>query len=304
MKIGYIGLGKMGKNMVLRLLEGGAEVVAWNRSPEPRAEVAKAGASTTETPVELVQSLESPRIIWLMLPSGAPTDEILHQIKPHLSKGDLVVDGANAYYKDSIRRGQELAEMGVRFMDIGVSGGPRGAREGACLMIGGEKGDVETLKPVIEAAAAPEGWQHLGPVGAGHFAKMVHNGIEYGMMQAIAEGAAILKQSPYHYDLAQVFNLYNHQSVITSRLVGWAESAFKDDPELSHISSAISHTGEGAWTVDTAKELGVDVPVITESLEVRKRSSVEPENFRNKVVSALRGQFGGHAVAKHESHNA
>ena len=233
-----------------------------------------------------------------MLPSGEVTDDILQKISPLLSKNDLVVDGANAFYKDSVRRAGDLQKHGVHFMDIGVSGGPSGARGGACLMIGGEKADVNRLAPIIEAAAAPGAWAHLGAVGAGHFAKMVHNGVEYGMMQAIAEGAAVLEKSAYAYDLAKVFHLYNQQSVITSRLVGWAENALKSDPELISISSTISHTGEGEWTVKTARELDVDVPIIAESLEVRKRSKDEPENFRNKVVSALRGQFGGHSVGR------
>ncbi len=298
MKLGYVGLGKMGKNMVLRLHEQGIEIVAWNRSPEPREEVKKAGVNTAESVQELIKQLEAPRIVWLMLPQGEPTDAILHEITPLLSAGDLVIDGANSFYKDTLRRSEDLAKKNIRFMDVAVSGGPRGAREGACLMIGGEKTDVEQIMPIIAAAAAPQAWQHFGPVGAGHFAKMVHNGIEYGMMQAIAEGAAVLKNSQFKYDLAQVFNLYNHRSVIESRLVGWGEAAFKDDPELENISSTISHTGEGEWTIKTAKELGVAIPVIEESFKVRVRSANEPENFRNKVVSALRGQFGGHKVEK------
>jgi len=298
MKIGYVGLGKMGKNMVLRLLEQGVEVVAWNRSPEPREEVAKAGAKTVEQVIDLANALPAPRTIWLMLPQGAPTDEILHELTPHLASGDLVIDGGNAFYKDTLRHAEELKAHGIRFMDIGVSGGPKGAREGACLMIGGADEDVAQIHELIEKAAAPDAYQHFGPAGAGHFAKMVHNGIEYGMMQALAEGAAILKQSQFNYDLAQVFNLYNHRSVIESRLVGWAEAALKNDPELSNISSSIKYTGEGEWTIATAKELGIDVPVIEDSFTVRVKSAEEPENFRNKVVSALRGQFGGHAVTK------
>lgn len=301
MKIGYIGLGKMGKNMCLRLLEQGIEVVAWNRSPEPRVEVAEAGALAVDSPEAVIKALSAPRVVWLMLPSGSVTDDILNQIKPHLRNGDLVIDGANALYKDSIRRAQELESVGVHFVDIGVSGGPKGARDGACLMIGGADEDVVRIKPVIEAAAAPDAWAHLGPVGAGHFAKMVHNGIEYGMMQAIAEGAAVLQKSPFEYDMEQVFALYNKRSVIESRLVEWGRQAFADDPELAGISSVISHTGEGAWTVEAAHEFGVVVPVIEESLEVRKRSAEEPENFGNKVVSALRGKFGGHSVMKHEA---
>ncbi len=294
--MGYIGLGKMGKNMVLRLLEHQIEIVAWNRSPEPLNEVVAAGALPATDLPHLVDQLPSPRVIWLMLPAGEVTDTILTELQPLLTAGDLVVDGANAFYQDSLRRAEQLKQTGVHFVDIGVSGGPKGAREGACLMIGGETEDVDRLQPVIEAAAAPQAQAHFGGIGSGHFAKMVHNGVEYGMMQAIAEGAAVLEKSPFNYDLAQVFELYNQRSVIESRLVGWTVNAVKDNPKLEGVSSTIKHTGEGEWTIKTAEALGVQVPVIKTSFDVRVNSANEPESFRNKVVSALRGQFGGHAV--------
>jgi 6-phosphogluconate dehydrogenase len=183
-------------------------------------------------------------------------------------------------------------------MDVGVSGGPKGAREGACLMIGGSKSDFERLNDLWVALAAPGAFRHLGTVGAGHFAKMVHNGIEYGMMQAIAEGAAVLKASAFNIDMSAVFDIYQHRSVIESRLVGWTGEALTEDPELSTISSKIDHTGEGEWTIEAAKELGIEVPIIAESLEVRKRSTAESDNYRDKAVSAMRGKFGGHKVAK------
>lgn len=292
MKIGYVGLGKMGANMVLRLRERGIEVVAWNRSDHDLKDVA--------TIEELVGRLETPRIIWLMLPQGGPTDEVLAKLAPLLSPGDLVIDGANAFYKDSHRRARQLKDAGIRFMDIGVSGGPQGARRGACLMVGGEKDDYKEVLPLIKAAAAPGAYGYFGKAGAGHFVKMVHNGIEYGMMEAIAEGAAVLKASSYNFELAKIMRVYNKGSVIQSRLVGWAEEALKEDESLSDISSTIGHTGEGEWTVNTARELNVEPAVIETSFKIRVNSgNVEPSSpngFRNKVVSALRGRFGGHDV--------
>lgn len=305
MKIGYIGLGKMGKNMVLNLLEKGIEIVAWNRSPEPREEVKAAGAETVENPKDLVKVLRTGKesiIVWMMLPAGETTDEFIDKLLPLLKPGDLLIDGANSFYKDSIRRGEALRSKDIHFMDIGVSGGPKGARTGACLMIGGDEKDVEEIKELILAASAPDAWGHFGKVGAGHFAKMVHNGIEYGMMEAIAEGAAILKASDFNFNLADVFRVYNNRSVIESRLVGWTQEALEEDPGLSEYSSKINHTGEGEWTIKTAEELGVDAEVIEESFEVRVESgSVDensPDGFRNKAVSAMRGKFGGHSVNK------
>lgn len=302
MKIGYIGLGKMGKNMVLRLLEQGIEVVVWNRSDEPLEEVVAKGAIKAADLNDLVSKLENPRIIWLMLTAGEVTDEFINKLSEILKPEDLIIDGGNSFYKGSIRREGALRSQGIHFMDIGVSGGPKGAREGACLMIGGSAEDFKKIEPLTKAAAAPGAYAHLGKVGAGHFAKMVHNGIEYGMMEAIAEGSAILKTSEFEYDFAKLFGLYNHRSVIESRLVEWTKEAFEEDPNLSDISSEIKSTGEGKWTVETAKELGIDVPVLKESVLVRENSSSisedSAEGFRNRVVSAMRGKFGGHEVKK------
>jgi len=291
MKIGFVGLGKMGKGLVLAMREKGIEVLAWNRTPNEVSNVASVE--------EMISQLEGgKRIIWLMLPAGSVVDEMITKVRPLLSPGDLIIDGANSNYKDDLRRVGELAEDGVAYMDVGVSGGPKGAREGACLLIGGEKTKFEELIPLWSAVSAPNSFKYFGKTGAGHFAKMVHNGIEYGMMQAIAEGAAVLKQSEFEYNLADVFELYNNNSVIVSSLVGWTKEALAEDPNLESISSKIDHTGEGEWTVEAAKELGVEVPIIKESLEVRKRSSVQSDNFRDKVVSAMRGKFGGHPVKK------
>jgi len=300
MAIGYIGLGKMGKSMVFHLLEKDIPVVAWNRSPEPRYEVSEAGAIGVESIEELVTTLETPRIVWLMLPPGSPTEEMIKTLSPLLDEGDLIIDGGNSFYKDSIRHAKELHGNGIHFMDIGVSGGPDGARNGACLMIGGDPQDYPHIEQLIQAISVPDGYVYCGEVGAGHFAKMVHNGIEYGMMEAIAEGASVLKHSPFNFDLTSVFCAFNKGSVIQSSLIGWGEEAFRENPNLDAVASHIDHTGEGEWTVKTAKELNVPVPVIKSSYDVRVKSSKDewdsPAGFRNKVVSALRGKFGGHDV--------
>lgn len=302
MQIGYIGLGRMGKNMVLRLVEQGIQVVAWNRSTGPLTEVVQAGAEGSSSIKDLVHQLPAPRIIWLMLPAGDVTDEYIDQLLPLLSEGDLIIDGGNSFYKDTLRRAAKITPTGIHFMDIGTSGGPDGARHGACLMIGGNLTDYDNIKELVVAASAPDAYGYFGPVGSGHFAKMVHNGIEYGMMEAIGEGAAILKNSQFDFDLGEVFRVYNHRSVIESRLVGWTQEALAEDPELSQISSVIKSTGEGEWTVKTAQELGIEAPVISASWDVRQASDQvkedSPEGFRNKVVSAQRGKFGKHAVTK------
>ncbi|PIZ46099.1 6-phosphogluconate dehydrogenase (decarboxylating) [candidate division WWE3 bacterium CG_4_10_14_0_2_um_filter_41_14] len=297
MQLGYVGLGKMGKNMVLRLHEKNVNVVAWNRSQQPREVVSHVGVTTVEHLEDLPNKLASPRIIWLMLPAGEITDNAIQTLLPHISPGDLIIDGANSYYKDTLRRKEKVLKAEVRFMDIGVSGGPEGARNGACLMIGGEKADFNTLTPLFEKLSAPDAFGYFGQHGAGHFAKMVHNGIEYGMMQAIAEGAAVLNESPeFDLDLTEIFRVYNNKSVIESRLVGWTKNALEADPKLVNISSKINHSGEGEWTVKTAREYDIEVPIIETSLDVRKQSSQNSNSFRDKVVSAMRGQFGGHDV--------
>lgn len=318
MKIGYIGLGRMGKNMVLRQLEQGTEVTAWNRSAQPgeklkqEAKELKTGSGNlqiAESLDELVASLEHPRTIWLMVSAGPAIDEILNQLAEKLKPGDLVIDGGNSFYTDTLKRAEMLAQKMIHFMDAGTSGGIEGARNGACIMVGGTKEDYERVKPILEAAAQKDGYAYLGPVGAGHFAKTIHNGIEYGMMEAIGEGAAILRNSPFNYDLREVFRIYNTGSIIESRLVGWSLAEFKNDPTLSNISSVIGSGGgagkiraEAHWTVELAKEMGIDTPVIEASVKVRDNSDKDPKNspngFRNKVVAAMRWQFGRHPVKK------
>jgi 6-phosphogluconate dehydrogenase len=302
MKIGYVGLGRMGKNMVLHLLEQGEEVVAWNRSPEPLEEVVAAGAVAATDLADLVSKLDTPRVIWLMLPAGDVTDEFIDKILPLLSKGDLLIDGGNSFYKDTLKRAEKIKATGVHFMDIGTSGGPGGSRTGACLMIGGDKADFEQIKDLCAKISAPDAFGHFGPVGAGHFAKMVHNGIEYGMMEAISEGAAILKASPFDLDMVEIFRVYNNRSVVESRLVGWALDALKEDAELTNYSSKIGHTGEGEWTVKVAQEMGVEARVIKDSFDIRVESETvdesSPDGYRNKLTSAMRGKFGQHEVGK------
>lgn len=299
MRIGFIGLGKMGKNMVLRLLGSKIEVVAFNRSEEPRKEVVGKGAEEAPSYDELVSKLQAPRVIWLMVPHTA-VDQVLTELVPKLSAGDMVVDGGNCYYKDTIRRGEELASKQIRFMDVGVSGGPDGALNGACLMIGGSQEDFKQLEDFFRIMSAPNAYGYFGTLGAGHFAKMVHNGIEYGMMEAIAEGATALRYSNFPFNLTEVFRVYNNRSVIESRLVGWAAEALSQD--LSNVTTVVATTGEGEWTVKAAREKFLKLPVIEESLEVRKNSAQDaedsPEGFRNKILMALRQKFGHHSTEK------
>lgn len=295
MHIGYVGLGKMGINMVFHLLDQGIKVSAWNRSPEPRTIVANAGAVIVDEVTDLPAALSgSPRIIWLMLPAGNLIDEFIDTLLPLLTPGEVIIDGANSNYKDTKRRAEKFKGTGVHFMDVGVSGGPEGARNGACLMIGGEEEVYHQLTDLWTAIAAPEAFSYFGSHGAGHFVKMVHNGIEYGMMQAIAEGLAVLHQNDdYELDHTEVLRVYNNRSVIESRLVGWAKKAISEEADLANTTSLIGHTGEGRWTIDVAKELGLEVPVIEAAYQARLESTAESNSFRDKVVQALRIQFGG-----------
>jgi len=293
--IGYIGLGKMGVGMALRLREHGFKVAAFNRGEDGRKQARKKGLKVADSLEELVNALPKPRVLWLMV-SSAGVDETLDKLIPLLSRDDTVIDGGNCFYEDTMRRANVLKRKGIHMLDAGVSGGPSGARRGACVMVGGEARLFKKFEHVFRSAAAPGALLYAGKSGAGHFVKMVHNGIEYGMMQAIAEGFEILKKSPFKLTLGQVAKLYNNRSVIESRLVGWLESAYKKYGEnLKDISSTVAHTGEGEWTVKTAKKLGVTVDIIKASLEFRKNSAKKPR-YAGKVLSALRNQFGGHSV--------
>lgn len=300
MKIGYIGLGKMGYGMVLNLLEHGHQVVAYNRSPEPIKELEKKGAVPAFTIKELTEKLEGQKIIWLMVPWQV-VDSVIDEVLPFLKEGDILIDGGNSPYVETIRRAKVVTGKGVHFMDIGVSGGPSGARNGACMMVGGEKEDFDFMKGVIKDLCVENGFGYMGKHGAGHFVKMIHNGIEYGMMQAIGEGFEVMKKAPeFDVNLLEVTKVYNHGSVIESRLVGWLQSAYeKYGEDLKEISGEISHSGEGLWTVESAKRNNVPVPIIEASLKFREDSNGNP-SYTGQVVSALRNQFGGHDVSKNK----
>lgn len=295
MTLGYIGLGKMGINMCMLLKEHGHEVVAWNRSKEGKKRGREAGLRVADSLEELALNLPERKIIWLMVSQGA-VDEILKNILPMLNRGDILVDGGNCFYKDTIRRAKILKKRGIKFLDAGVSGGPSGARRGASIMVGGDKTAYEKILPIIKAASAAGAYQYLGSHGAGHFVKMVHNGIEYGMMQAIAEGFSVLKKSPFKLNLKQVAGLYNNRSVIESRLIGWLVSGFERFGEdLKNVSGSVAHTGEGEWAVKTAKKFGLPVKVIEDAFRFRV-ASAKNSSYAGKILSALRNQFGGHSV--------
>ncbi|MEX0622188.1 MAG: decarboxylating 6-phosphogluconate dehydrogenase [Candidatus Woykebacteria bacterium] len=301
MQIGYFGLGKMGFNMVLRLLDKGYDVVACNRSPEPIKEAAKAGANTAFTCADLAKHLSTPRTVWIMVPAGKPVDDVIFgegNLASLLEKGDAIIDGGNSFYKESIARYKKLKGKGINFLDVGVSGGPTGARSGASIMVGGDLEIFKKYEPLFKDLAVPSGHRYMGPVGAGHFVKMVHNGIEYGMMQAIGEGFEVLKAAPFKLDLRAIAEIYSHGTVIESRLINWLKSAYKTYGEdLEGISGSISQSGEGKWTAKTAKELGIPAPIIEGSVKFREASQSKP-SYTGKVVSALRNQFGGHVVTK------
>lgn len=301
-EIGYIGLGKMGKNMVLRLLDHDWRVVAYNRNQEIVKEVERRGAIGASSIENLVSQLPFPRVIFIMVSHHA-VDDILQELLPKLSKGDLVIDGGNSPYRETFRREKEAQALGIKFLDIGVSGGPGGARDGACMMVGGGKEDFNKLFEIgfFEDTCANGAYKYLGKSGAGHYVKMVHNGIEYGMMQSIAEGFDLLRHSSEFYlDLDSVVDIYQHKSVIESRLVGWMGSAYsKYGKDLNDISGRASASGEGKWTLEAGKREGISMPVIEASLDARTRSQENP-SYQGKVVSALRGEFGKHPVFRSE----
>ncbi len=300
MKIGMVGLGKMGANLVLNLLDHQYEVVAHDVSEAQVNEVAKEGAIPAYSLEELVKKLERPRIVWLMVPAGEITGKVIHTLSQFLDEGDIVIDGGNSNYKDTLRRSEVLQEKKIEFVDVGTSGGVEGARHGVCLMAGGSDTALAKLEPIFEAISVKDGYLCCGKVGSGHFLKMIHNGIEYGMMQAIAEGFDILEKSPFDYDYEKVAKVWNHGSVIRSWLMELTENAFSKDPKLANIRGIMHSSGEGKWTVETALDLQIAAPVIALSLMMRYRS-LEDDTFTGKVVAALRNEFGGHAVVKADS---
>ena len=299
MQIGMIGLGRMGMNMARRLLKGRHRVIVYNRTPNRTREIVKEGAQGTFSPAELVQALRPPRVVWIMLPAGKPVDRFITELKELLSKEDVIVDGGNSFYKDDLRHAQELRPYGIHYLDVGVSGGIWGLKNGYCLMIGGDRSVYRRLTPLFKTLAPQDGYLYCGGTGAGHFVKMTHNGIEYGMMGALGEGMALLKASPYSQslDLAKVAHLWNQGSVVRSWLLELAERAFKKDPQLSSIQGYVEDSGEGRWTVQQAIETAVPLPVISASLFQRFRSRQE-ESLADQVLAALRNEFGGHAVIK------
>lgn len=299
MKLGIIGLGRMGYNLALNAREHGHHVVVFNRTLEKIKEAEKEGLIGAYSIEELVKKLEERRVIWLMVPAGNSVDEMIDKLVPLLSKQDIIIDGGNSNYKDTLRRYDYLKSKGIDFVDIGTSGGIEGARNGACTMIGAETEVFEFLEPFIKDISIENGYLHTGANGSGHFVKMVHNGIEYGMMQAIGEGFEILEKSQFSLDFEKVAKVWNHGSVIRGWLMELTENAFRKDPQLDAIKGVMYSSGEGLWTVQEALELKVPAAVITQSLLMRYRSEQE-DTFTGKVVSALRNEFGGHATKKSE----
>jgi 6-phosphogluconate dehydrogenase len=297
MKLAMIGLGRMGMNMSKRLLQGGHQVVAYNRSPEKTKQLVKDGALGAYSLVEVAEKLSTPRIVWMMLPAGQAVDDHIHELKDLLAPGDIVIDGGNTYYKDDILRANLLDEKSISFMDVGVSGGIWGLKIGYCMMIGGEKETFKQLEPIFKTLAPQEGYLYCGGTGAGHFVKMVHNGIEYGMMQAYGEGFEILEASAYaeSFNYSEIAHLWNQGSVVRSWLLELAEEAFRNDAKLTDIKGYVEDSGEGRWTIQQALDTGVPAQVITLSLLRRFRSRQE-DPFSDRVIAALRREFGGHAV--------
>ncbi|HET7225510.1 MAG TPA: decarboxylating 6-phosphogluconate dehydrogenase [Candidatus Eisenbacteria bacterium] len=300
MDIGMIGLGRMGFNMTLRLMQGGHRVVAFDRNAATVADAKARGAVPAAGVEQLVAQLAAPRAVWAMVPAGGPVDDLVGALGGLLARGDVFVDGGNSNFHDSRRRHDQLASRGVAFVDAGVSGGVWGLEVGYCMMLGGPPEAIARLKPALDTLAPPEGWRHVGGPGAGHFAKMVHNGIEYGLMQSYAEGFELLNASEYHYDLAGLAHLWNRGSVVRSWLLELAERAFEDDPGLEKIRAWVEDSGEGRWTVLEAIDRSVPTPVLALALMTRFASR-QDNSFRDRVLAALRHQFGGHAVKERQA---
>jgi len=298
MKLALVGLGRMGLNMVKRMVNGGHQVVAFNRSPGPVKEAADAGAIPATSLEDAVSKLEAPRVVWLMLPAGDVTENHLYKLTQILKPGDLIVDGGNSNYKDTVRRANMLKPTGINFVDVGTSGGVWGLAEGYSMMVGGEAEAVAILRPALEtlAPAPDKGWGHMGPSGSGHYVKMVHNGIEYGMMQAYAEGFEIMKKrKEFGLDLKQISEVWRYGSVVRSWLLDLIANALEDDTELEKIAPWVADSGEGRWTVGEGIDLDVPAPVITLSLMMRFVSR-QDDSYAARLLAAMRAQFGGHAV--------
>jgi len=295
MRIGMIGLGRMGGNMVERLIQRGHEVVAYTRDQSKVQKAVEHGALGAKDLEDLVRQLPAPRSIWIMVPAGQATQDMIDRLVPILAKGDLLIDGGNSKYTDDIARYNALKPKGIHYMDAGTSGGVWGLKVGYCLMVGGDVEDFERIKSALTALAPPDGLLHCGPVGSGHFVKMVHNGIEYGLMQAYAEGFEILESSQYDLDLAKIANLWNQGSVVRSWLLELTALALEADPSLDKLAPFVEDSGEGRWTVEESIRLSVPAPVIALSLQMRFRSR-QDNSFSSRMLAAMRQQFGGHAV--------
>jgi 6-phosphogluconate dehydrogenase len=299
MELGMVGLGRMGANMVERLVRGGHRVVGYDRDPGAVARVTSVGAGGADSLSCLARKLtEQPRAIWLMVPSGAPVDDTIAALIPHLSKGDILIDGGNSNYKDTQRRAASVKSQGFEFVDVGTSGGIWGLKEGYSMMVGGDKPTVDFLRPLLETLAPGKdlGWGHVGASGSGHFVKMVHNGIEYGLMQAYAEGFAMLeKKDEFGLDVHQIAEIWRTGSVVRSWLLDLLSLALKDNPEMSGIAPYVADSGEGRWAATEALDLDVPAPVITLSL-LQRLTSRDTDSYSDKLLAAMRNQFGGHAV--------
>lgn len=296
MQVGYIGLGKMGLNMVRRLRAKGHRLSVHDPNPEAIKKARGSGVKAPGSVEGVVESLKGPRLIWIMVPHRF-VDDVLKELEPHVKRGDTVIDGGNSPYQQSKTRAVRLAKRGIHFLDAGVSGGPKGARNGSCIMVGGKKNIFKRHEKLFRDLSVKKGYAYVGPSGAGHFVKMVHNGIEYGMMQSIAEGFSIMRRTPeYKLDMQQVAELFNHGSVIESRLVGWLAEAYKTfGNDLSAASGSAAASGEGLWTTQVAQRLGISDNVIHESLKARTRSQKKP-NYQGKIIQSLRNRFGGHPL--------
>jgi len=297
MQIALIGLGKMGLNLALNMHNHKHEVFAFDLNEQILASAQQQGISTASSLEALVHSLKERRVVWLMIPAGQAVDLTIQQVTPLLRSGDIIIDGGNSNYKDTMRRAKELEEKGIDFLDCGTSGGTEGARHGVCAMLGGKKEAFKYCEPLIKDIAIEHGYLYCGPAGAGHFVKMIHNGIEYGMMQAIAEGFEVLHKSEFDLDLKEVAGVWNHGSVVRSWLMELTENALSKDPKLDAIKGVMHSSGEGKWTLETALEKQIATPVIALSLLMRYRS-LEEDTFSGKIIAALRNEFGGHAVVK------
>lgn len=299
MKIGMIGLGKMGLNLVQNLIHHQHQVVAYDLNTELVAQAAECGAEAAASTELLVAKLEKPRIVWMMVPAGKIVDSVIESLTPLLDSGDILIDGGNSHYKDSIARAARLAEQGIHYFDAGTSGGMEGAHNGGCFMIGGNRDVFSGIEPLFKDMAVENGYLYAGESGSGHFLKMVHNGIEYGMMQSIAEGFEVLEKSAFDFNYEDVARVWSNGSVIRSWLMELTQNAFSKDPKLEGIKGVMKSSGEGKWTVETALEVQASAPVIAMSLFMRYRS-LDQDTFHGKVVAALRNEFGGHAVEKSE----